>query len=416
MRASSVRGWWEPMATPYVAVLNLWISVPPGQDRPGACHHDRVLILHLVGRSHRRGAELVAMELAAELDVLGHRNHLLAVGSGHEGATLGELRSLVGSRSQSPAVLLLASRRLRPILRELDPDVVLAHGGLAAQVAALARGRGGPALVWQRIMGLPENMGPVRGAWCRWTLRRVDAVVALTSRLEAEVRALGYQGPVEVIPNARRSGRFEGLDRVRARADLCRELSIPEERALVGLVGHLVAQKDPVVAIEAFARLTDGGTDAHLVVVGSGPLADEVRRTVDRHGLAHRVSLVGHVDQVERILAGVDLLWLTSRDEGIPGVLVEAAMAGCPVVTYPVGDVAEVVEHDETGLVLGSAHPEELVDATVGLLMARRRLMDMGERARRRSRRLAMEVVVHDYVAVFDGIVVPRPTAPEVAD
>ena len=43
-----------------------------------------MIILHLVGRSHRRGAELVAMELAEELDALGHRNHLLAVGEGHE--------------------------------------------------------------------------------------------------------------------------------------------------------------------------------------------------------------------------------------------------------------------------------------------------------------------------------------------
>ena len=47
-------------------------------------------------------------------------------------------------------------------------------------------------------------------------------------------------------------------------------------------------------------------------------------------------------DDVEVVLGGIDVLVLTSRFEGVPGVLVEAAMAACPAVTYPVGDVAEV--------------------------------------------------------------------------
>jgi glycosyltransferase involved in cell wall biosynthesis len=169
-------------------------------------------------------------------------------------------------------------------------------------------------------------------------------------------------------------------------------------------VGHLVEQKDPVAAVDGFARLVDRGSDAHLVVVGSGPLAGEVRSAIHRRGLTERTTLLGHVDQVERILGGIDLLWLTSRDEGIPGVLVEAAMAGCPVVTYPVGDVAEVVEHDVTGVVLRAGDPNVLADVTVDLLADRQRLVTMGQRARSESSRWSMDVVVNDYLEVFEAV------------
>ena len=345
------------------------------------------------------------MELAVELDALGHRNCLRAVGSGHEGAASEELPPLVRSRTQHPGMLLLAGWRLRSVVRKLKPDVIVAHGGSAAQVAALAVGRGGPALVWQRILGLPENLGPVGRARLRRVLGRVDAVVALTPRLEAEVRALGFEGTVEVIPNARRSDRFEALDRERARHDLGRDLAIPAERAVVGLVGHLVEQKDPVAAVEGFARLVGQGHDVHLVVVGSGPLAEEVRSAVCGRGLQDRVSLVGHIDDVERVLGGIDLLWLTSRDEGIPGVLVEAAMAGCPVVTYPVGDVTAVIDDGSTGLVLPRSDPALLADETADLLANPGLLGVMGEKARDRSRRWAMDVVAHDYSSLFEQMV-----------
>ena len=66
--------------------------------------------------------------------------------------------------------------------------------------------------------------------------------------------------------------------------------------------------------------------------------------------------------------AGVDLLLLTSEAEGIPGVAIEALMAGCPVVTVPVGSVAEVVEDGVTGVVMATADPAAMAAAVVSLL------------------------------------------------
>ena len=109
-------------------------------DGPGA--RDRlpaVRILHLVGRSHHRGAELVALELARELERFGHSSSFWAVGPGHEGGTVADLPVLTGAVRQSPLAIALAAARLRRAVGVTDADVILAHGGSALQVAVLKK-------------------------------------------------------------------------------------------------------------------------------------------------------------------------------------------------------------------------------------------------------------------------------------
>lgn len=340
-----------------------------------------------------------------ELDAMGHHNRIVAVSAGHDGSMVDDLPALLAGRRQHPIALLAAVPRFRRVVRDANADVILAHGGSAVEVAVRAVRGGGPPVVSQLILGIPLQLGRVRRAWLGRTVAGLSAIVSLSSRLGDEMRALGYQGPIEVIPNARRSHRFDGLDRARAGAQTRHRYGVPEDRALIGLVGYLVDQKDPLDAVAAFERLVEESVDAHLLIAGAGPLMDAVGQEVTRRGLDGRVSLLGHVDGVEEILAGLDVLWLTSRDEGIPGVLIEAAMAGCPAVTYPVGDVAEVVDHGLTGVVLDRRDPAALALETARLLRSPSLLEEMGERARVRSRRWAMDVVVHDYVEVFDSLV-----------
>lgn len=355
-------------------------------------------ILHLVGRSHRRGAEQVALELAEELDVLGHHNRLLAVGLGHGGDRYERLVPLVSKADQRPFLLVRAAWRLRQDLRRRPVDAIFAHGAAAALVAVLASPRRGPAIVWQRILALdPRSFGSVRGACWRLAVRRIDGVVALTTALGEELRPLRYRGPVWLIPNARRTERFAGLEHETAAARLRTELGVGAEVALVGLVGFLVDQKRPIRAVELLATLRNAGVDAHLVVAGSGPLAGVVRQEVRDRRLLEHVSFLGHRSDVEFILAGLDVLVLTSDDEGIPGVVIEAAMAGCPVVTYPLGGVAEVVEDQVTGVVLHEASVALMADVVGELLGDPVRRLAMAAAARRGAQRFAMGVVVRQY-------------------
>jgi glycosyltransferase involved in cell wall biosynthesis len=374
-------------------------------DGPGA--RDRlpaVRILHLVGRSHHRGAELVALELARELERFGHSSSFWAVGPGHEGGTVADLPVLTGAVRQSPLAIALAAARLRRAVGVADADVILAHGGSALQVAVLG-GRRRP-VVNQLIMGMPvAERGRCWRWWWRLVFGRTVAIISLTPELTAEVRALAFEGPVELIPNTRSSVRFDTIDRELEAGRLRSRLGLPSDAVLVGFVGHFVDQKRPDVAVEVVAALAERGVEVHLVMAGEGPRSGAVKLQVGKAGLAERVHLLGHVSEVEQVLGGIDLLILTSDGEGMPGVAIEAQMAGCPVVSFPVGGVAAVVANGETGLVLASHEVTAMADAVSGLLADRERLDGMGRAARLRAARFSMAVAGERYRGVLEAVV-----------
>ena len=163
---------------------------------------------------------------------------------------------------------------------------------------------------------------------------------------------LAYRGPVWTIPNARNPARFESVDRDEAvRTAPRRARRRRGDAFLVGFVGHLVPQKQPELAVDVLDALRRDGCDAHLVIAGDGPLRASVEQRVAERGLQQFVTLLGHRDDIEWIYGGVDLIVITSESEGVPGVVIEAQMAGCPVVSFPVGSVADVIDDLETGIV-----------------------------------------------------------------
>ncbi|MFP5256359.1 MAG: glycosyltransferase [Acidimicrobiia bacterium] len=356
-----------------------------GSDEPAAPERP-LRIVHLLARSHRRGAELVAVELADELDRKGHRNRLVALGPALGGGQEEGLVPLDASEGVGLRDLVVRVRALRRLLAEEPADVVLAHGGWAAQVAALAVPRPGPLLVWQRILSFPDQVwSPARRRWWRAVASRFDVGVALTDDLEDELRRLGFDRPVWVIPNSRQPDRFLALDRAAAAGRLRAELAVPDDVPLIGFVGHLVQQKRPERALEVVARLRDLGTDVHLVVAGDGPRRAALEVEARTRGLDGSVTFLGHRPDVEHVFGGVALALLTSEAEGIPGVAIEALMAGCPVVTVPVGGVAQVVADGVTGVVLERHDPSEMAQAVAALLADPARLAAMGEEARART-------------------------------
>jgi glycosyltransferase involved in cell wall biosynthesis len=344
-------------------------SAPAPAPVPVVEQPARMRIVHAVCHSHRRGSEMAALELARALDRSGHRNRLVAMGPALDGGIDPDLPPLGRSWREGPTELGSLAWGLRRLLREETVDVVVAHGSWPASVAALAIPRHGPLVVWQRIGMLPDKVwGAIRRRWWRTVARRCHASVVLAADQEVELRRLGFDGPVWVVPNFRDPDRFRDVDRERAAAGLRAEIGVPAETQLIGVVGALSPEKRFDRALEVLALLAAQGCGAHLVLAGSGRIRAELEGHAERLGVAQSVTFLGHRDDVERIFAGVDLALLTSDTECMPGVSVEALMAGCPMVTVPVGVVDRVVEDGVTGVVLHGFEPAEMAEAVARLL------------------------------------------------
>ena len=142
-----------------------------------------------------------------------------------------------------------------------------------------------------------------------------------------------------------------------------------------------MSQKQPELAVEVLDGVRRQGHPAHLVMAGDGPRRRAVERRIRELGLTGSVTLLGHRADPELIFGGADLAMITSRAEGIPGVAIEAQMAGCPVVSFPVGAIGDVVQDGVTGIILDRPEVCLMAKQIAGVLDDTDQLQSMSEAA-----------------------------------
>ncbi len=121
----------------------------------------------------------------------------------------------------------------------------------------------------------------------------------------------------------------------------------PEGQPLIGMIGRLAAQKNPLFAVEILSRALKKDGGARAVFIGDGDLRAEVESAVAEAGLGAAVTFTGAVSNVHEWLSAIDCILMPSLFEGLPFVLVEAQAAGLPCVVSS----AVSREADLTGLV-----------------------------------------------------------------
>jgi len=150
-------------------------------------------------------------------------------------------------------------------------------------------------------------------------------------------------------------------------------------------VGALVPEKDPATQVRVGAEMLRRDPGAVLLIVGDGPLRGSVERQASSLGLDGRLQLLGSRVDVPDLLAASDVLLLASRAdgmEGMPGVVIEAALAGIPAAAYAVPGIPELIRDGETGMVVRPGRPASLLSAAARLMSEAHLRQEMGTAAR----------------------------------
>ncbi|MFL6676813.1 MAG: glycosyltransferase, partial [Burkholderiaceae bacterium] len=242
--------------------------------------------------------------------------------------------------------------RLAGLLRRTGPHIVHTRNaepffyGFAG--AKLARAQ---ALVHSEH-GRKFDDRPARFAVQRWMSRHTDAIFAVSGQLKSDlVKHIGMpEASVEVLHNGVDLSRFNVAARADApspaRTALRHEWGVPAGALVVGSVGRLVAVKNYGLLLRAVAA---SGLDIHLVLAGEGPERAALTALAASLGIASRVHLLGHCDDVDRVLGAFDMFVLPSISEGMSNTLLEAMAAGVPPVASDVGGNGEIVRDGVDG-------------------------------------------------------------------
>jgi glycosyltransferase involved in cell wall biosynthesis len=285
-------------------------------------------------------------------------------------------------RTNAAAVL-----RLRTLINKGDYVIVHAHSSVAGAVARTT------ALLMPRpprVVYTPHGFAFLRpGSTFRRQLYlaieralgcRTDRLIAV-SATEAEVAAThGITRTSRVVTIA------NGIagDRI---ATACnpglRQREGWNGAPIVGTVGRLTPQKDPLTWLRVAARVAEIHADVRFIWIGGGELEDTVRRAAQRLGLQDALRLIPYRGDARELIATFDVFLLTSVFEGLPYVVIEALVSEVPVVATAVVGVRDIIRHRETGLLAAAGDTAGLAAHVLRLLVERdeaRRLAETGRR------------------------------------
>jgi L-malate glycosyltransferase len=292
----------------------------------------------------------------------------------------------VSVRSFSVGARLSSARTLRAIvtaaraLRRGRIDVVHGYQWRPALVGALAG----------RLAGVPMRLASKRSltgedrqagrAW-RHIARQVDTVIVNADALRVEGEQRGMRCRWALLPNGVDTEHFRlAPPHPAARA----ALGLDPQRPVVGTIGRLEDRKghDQLLRAAGTMLARGNGRRPQIVIVGDGPLREELQAQAQSLGVADSVRFVGTVSDVRPSLEAMDVFVLPSHAEGMSNALMEAMAAARPVVATAVGGNTEVVVDGKTGVLIPPADPRAIADAIAALLRDPDRAAGLGAAAR----------------------------------
>lgn len=302
---------------------------------------------------------------------------------------------------------------LKEIVRERQPDLVITHSVKSHFLMWRSR-------LWKQYPWIAFHHGytttdrkmKIYNRFDRWSLPKADLVITVCNAFALELASAARVSPerIRVRHNSIRPVSQPAAEEVQA---LRQRLGIVENEAVILSVGRLSKEKAHADLIKAFKQLctTNPDLNCKLVIVGDGPEREPLESASAQSGLNQRIIFVGQVTDVRPFYAMSDVFVLPSLTEGSPNVLLEAMAAKVSIVATAVGGVPEIVENEESALLVPANDPAALAVAIARLLAD----AELGHRLTRNaaeivSKNHSPEEYVRSLIAIYSEVISARKT------
>jgi glycosyltransferase involved in cell wall biosynthesis len=314
-----------------------------------------------------------------------------------------------------PLTNLRALLQLRAVITQGKYDVVHTHSSVAGVVGRLAAFSARVPVVVHHVhgWGLQKDM-PVGVQMLYLGLERFCA--RFTDRLIAVSRPTIQKGLAHHICQENKFALiYNGipLERFRQPIDerhIRLELGLDPDYKLVGMIGRLDKQKNPLDFIRAAAIVVREYPQVQFLIAGEGALRSECERLIDELHLHNKFVLLGYRNDVDKIMPILTLTVLSSLWEGLPIVFQEAMAAGKPIVANNVDGTSDVVVDGETGYLVTPHQPQEMAERIIHLLNNDGLCREMGRTAKQYSQGFSGQLMVEKIESLYRELLAGRQT------
>ena len=274
-------------------------------------------------------------------------------------------------RSILPFNDILAYFKIKKIIKEFKPDIVHTHASKSGAIGRLAARSGNVKLVVHTFHGhvfhsyFNKLMSSLIVRFERYLAKKTDAIIAISDSQKnelVEVYKIAPTGKVFTIPLGFNLDKFS-IDQESKKNIFRNKYGFDKSELLIGIIGRIVPIKNHEMFLEIAAMLkSNTNKNIRFVIIGDGESRQLVEKKAHELGLSYSyfitspkskadVVVTSWETEIDQALAGLDIVVLTSHNEGTPVSLIEAQAAGKPVVATNVGGVEDAVVHGETGFI-----------------------------------------------------------------
>lgn len=346
-------------------------------------YDSKIKVLHPITRLIIGGAQENTMLTADHLDHNLWCVHVLAgPQTGSEGSIINEINdrniplflepSLV--REINPLKDLKCLFRLVRFIKKHQYDIVHTHSSKAGIIGRWAAWLANVPVIIHTVHGWGHH--DQQSFWVRHfyillekiTLTITDQLIAVSGKNihKGLADGIGKKSNYSVIRSGIELDRF-GYPSI-SKNDMRKQLGIPTDAKVIGTVIRLSPQKAPLDFINAAAAIASQINNVYFVIVGDGPLRDQVLRTAKDLNIKDQLIMTGLRRDIPELMNSFDLFVLSSLWEGLPRVIPQAMACGIPVIATAIDGSAEIIKNGQNGILVPPAHPKSIANAVVEVL------------------------------------------------
>lgn len=249
-------------------------------------------------------------------------------------------------------------------------------------------------------IGYGKRLNPTIDQRVRWAVHHVDGLFAIVPAIRKELESLGVVSDrICDVPHGSDPGRFEGILSIRSLFD------IPEDHRIVILLGRNHEKKGYPDFIRAMPLIVKRYPKVRAIIVGMG--TEELAPLVTEMGVEEQVILSPPFTWAEypRLFVGADLYVSPSLGEGFSLALADAMAAGLPQVVCDVEGCRDVVDHNQTGLIVPPKNSEAMAEAVGDFLMDQEHRTRLSEGSRAKARTFHWDVIVDKHLDIYQQLI-----------
>jgi len=287
--------------------------------------------------------------------------------------------------------------RLYRIFKKKNIDVIVANFNKDVRLAGVAR-----LFAHIPVLTTCHGLPILQNNWrYRFSFRfLVNFIITVSNDIKNRYLTYGWLPPdfITVIHN----GIEPSEERKTQPEAVLAQYGIPEASPVISIFGRLVKQKQHHIFLEVAKNILKDWPEAVFLIVGDGPLMPDIKAYSKELGIMDNVYFLGYQEQVMDFYSVSDVLLLTSEDEGMPYVILEAMDAGVPVVAFEVGGVGELVADGETGFLVPPNDIFLMTQRVQELLLSPEMRLSMGRKGRERIlRHFTKKRMIDDIESLF---------------